>query len=224
MIRLITQYYVDKNPVRQAEIDLCLRANLEHPGIGQCVILGEWVPPHPKLHHAPLLSRDRPTLHQLMQLAAALSEPDDVNIVANSDIRFDETLRHVNKIATDEFYALGRWDVTAGGPVLFDVPYAQDAWVFRGPPRQFHCDFPMGYPGCDNRLAWEAQQAGYRVLNPARTIRAIHVHGSQVRNYPANQVKVAGCRDRLYGCYLRITPARLGEAPCYRSFVKEPRA
>ena len=42
-------------------------------------------------------------------------------------------------------------------------------------------DFPLGVPRCDNKLLFELQEAGYRILNPAFSIKAFHVHKKQAR-------------------------------------------
>jgi len=193
MIRIVTQYYTDGDATRQREIDFCLQSNLAHPAIEQVVI------------H--LAKQDRPTFQQLLRLARILSAPDDINIIANSDIYFDDTLVRCLGMKPNELYSLGRWDVSANGPVLFDNDCAQDAWFFRGPPRDFPCEFCMGHPGCDNRLSWEAKKAGYDVYNPARTIRGLHVHASEIRHYCS--------RDRIRGEYLFVTPTELESNPQY---------
>jgi hypothetical protein len=41
----------------------------------------------------------------------------------------------------------------------------------------------MGLPGCDNRLAHLLSETGYRLSNPCRSIRTIHLHRSNVRSY-----------------------------------------
>jgi len=40
---------------------------------------------------------------------------------------------------------------------------------------------------CDNRIAYEILQAGYHVINPSQTIRCIHYHMSEVRNYSPDE-------------------------------------
>jgi FkbM family methyltransferase len=105
--------------------------------------------------------------------------------VANTDIYFDETLARMNGYdLTGKMLCLSRWDVQPNGSlVFFDHPFSQDAWIFKSPLPAIDCDFYLGKPACDNRLAWEAEQAGLQTVNPARSIRACHLHTSNVRRY-----------------------------------------
>jgi hypothetical protein len=50
--------------------------------------------------------------------------------------------------------------------------WPQDAWIFKSPMikphanKELNIDFPLGYPGCDNRVAWEFRNIGLHVINP----------------------------------------------------------
>ena len=105
--------------------------------------------------------------------------------ISNADIFFDESLEALaNCDLCGQLLCLSRWDVQPDGSArLFEHPCSQDAWVFDAPIREFPCDFHLGVPGCDNRLAAEAQQAGLKISNPARSVRACHLHLSGVRRY-----------------------------------------
>jgi hypothetical protein len=124
--------------------------------------------------------------------------------VANADIYFDVTVRRAAaEDLTDRMMCLSRWDVQDDGSLsFFDHPASQDAWIFQTPLRAFACDFPLGVPGCDNRLAWEASNAGLTLTNPSRTVRACHLHRSGVRRYTE--------RQRLAGPTLALPASRLG--------------
>ena len=54
----------------------------------------------------------------------------------------------------------------------------------------------LGRPGCDNRIAFEFNKAGYRLSNPSKTIQAIHLHTVNIRSYTQD--------DRIVGDYLYI--------------------
>lgn len=236
MLRLFCQYYKDKSPARQAELDLCLELNATNPAITECVVLVEADAQLPAVaaqasHVIPLTAAalpgephpsGRPTFSQMVLLAKQYCDRSDpavaqrtVSILANSDIYFDESLYACLGMADDVFYALGRYDLLDGKRQLWDVPVGQDSWIFRGTPAAIAADFPFGYPGCDNRFAYQALSAGYTVQNPARSIIATHVHTSQVRNYPANTVQDLRCKDRVPPPYLHVCPAYLGQPPAY---------
>jgi hypothetical protein len=54
----------------------------------------------------------------------------------------------------------------------------------------------MGIPGCDNRIAYELNRAGYRLCNPATKVQSIHYHESDIHNYNHETPKVP--RPYLY--------------------------
>ena len=58
-----------------------------------------------------------------------------------------------------------------------------------------------GKPGCDNRFAYELRAAGLRVLNPASSIIALHLHASDIRNYVHGP-------DTVQGAYAAVVPVR----------------
>ena len=63
------------------------------------------------------------------------------------------------------------------------------------------CVREPGKPGCDNRFAYELRAAGLRVLNPASSIIALHLHASDIRNYVHGP-------DTVQGAYAAVVPVR----------------
>lgn len=186
MIRLFQDIYKDRNPKRQRELDICRKKNEE---------MFEGFFAQPNL---------RPTFKEWFWLANALSQPGDISIIANSDIYF-ESPTDFDSIKENEVYALSRWENGS----LYDHEDSQDVWVFRGTIRNIEdCDFTMGKPGCDNAIAERIQRAGYTVLNPSKSIKTIHLHSSNVRNYDRRNV--------IQKPYLLIKPHYLNENPAYR--------
>jgi hypothetical protein len=137
----------------------------------------------------------------------AMCLPDHVNVIANSDIYFDHTLReNSDTLDPDQCWALSRWEDLGGTTLL---PYhrsdSQDAWVVRGGPWTVDAPFPMGIPGCDNAIAYELKAMGLDVINPCRTVHAIHLHTSNYRTYGEGRGK-----PKAY----RITPPYHWVQPC----------
>jgi hypothetical protein len=165
-VRLFLNPYSDPNPTRDAELRQCRDRNGAHVLIGEIRTLP-----------------GRPTFGELFAAISACTGDEDINIVANADIYFDDSLKAVTSIGFDECYALSRWEDSEAGLRLFETDDSQDAWVFRGRIRSIAAPFTMGLPGCDNRLAYLLSEAGYRLSNPCRSIRAIHLHRSNVRSY-----------------------------------------
>jgi len=167
-INLFVQVYDCGDDERQKELDFCLKRNKELNING--------VP-----YFNVIEIKDRLTFNQMFQMT--LEYPDRINIIANSDIFFDETILEVRYLRQNECLALSRWDYNNGGAVLFNRKDSQDAWVFNGAVKHNIGHYHLGIPGCDNKIVWELKQAGYIVSNPSKTIHAIHLHNTQYRTY-----------------------------------------
>jgi hypothetical protein len=181
MIRLLYNYYEDKNPARKKEIDFCLQKNLENNYLNMVIIE----------------SAEKLTYDFFFNRINELTGPDDINIICNSDIFFDDTIRLASHLPPRKAYALSRWDfINPQHSNLFNREDSQDTWIIRGPAKHIVGNFTLGMKGCDNRIAFELQQAGYHPTNPAHSIKTHHVHNSNVRNYSH--------KDTVKGNYLRL--------------------
>ena len=172
MINLFTTYFISDSKARQDEIDFCLVENSRNRFVDRiCLVVNDD-------------DISRPTFNDFFGCIANLSGPNDINIIANSDIYFDETLGLALDIPEKTVYALTRWDRVANGRLIFrPIVGSQDVWIFRGVPKGIRGGFQIGIYACDNRLAWEIRAAGYNLLNPSRLIKAIHHHPSGVKTY-----------------------------------------
>lgn len=123
----------------------------------------------------------RPTFSEMF----ALCRRGCVNVIANSDIYLDSTLReHASRLEADQCWALSRWDDLGGDNIYpYHRPDSQDAWIIRGGPHYVTAPYAMGVPGCDNAIAYELNAMGWEVINPCQTVRAIHLHKSGYRTY-----------------------------------------
>ncbi len=169
MIRLLYNYYEDKNPLRKREIDYCLQRNLANKFITTLIFE----------------SATKPTYDFFFQQINKVTAPDDINIICNSDIFFDDTIALVQGIGDKQLYALSRWDWLGNDALIrfFDRPDSQDTWIVKGKVEGVYGNFTLGMRGCDNRIAAEFGIAGYKVSNPSKSIRSYHVHNSGIRNY-----------------------------------------
>lgn len=191
MIRLLTSFYSGSGLQRRAELLECLERNLALTQIDQvCMLLEETATP--VAEQAKLITRPiavRPKYSDFFHWANELVEADsDVTVIANSDIWFDDSISFLARsLHAGQCAALARWDLQSDGSLrLFDVSYSQDVWVFRGSIRPVDSDFPTGIARCDNRILSQLQAAGYEVINPALTVRAIHLHRGECRHYPVD--------------------------------------
>lgn len=191
-INVFVGYYEDKNEERNKELQECVRQNIENPYINYVMIESE----------------DRMKYNDFFRFMNSYSGPNDVNVIANFDIYFDvETSSLLESIKKGEMYALCRWEKTRNGSLKFaNRPDSQDVWAFRGYV-DVDVDFHIGYAGCDNRIAKVFADAGWKVRNPSKSIKTVHVHNSGVRNYKV------GKRNTLVvpGPYLTLTPTTLEE-------------
>lgn len=187
MIRFFTTSYYEPNAVRAAEYQQCLSNNLQHPLIDEVCVLDEscgWLPAHARIRVRTITGR--PRYADFFKWANELATAQDISIIGNSDIYFDDTLRLLSRgLGVRTCVALSRWDVLpAGNFQLFDRNDSQDVWAFLGPVEGVISDFFLGVPRCDNRILHELRAAGYQVINPAFTIRALHLHAGVRVEYP----------------------------------------
>ena len=187
MIRLFVNKYKDKNIVRNRELEKCYAINQDVFGVDNVISFSARLP-----------------FSDFFSKVNLLAQESDISIIANSDIYF-ENVNQFTAIEENQVYALSRWD----GNTLYDHEDSQDAWVFRGQIKLVpDCNFGLGIPGCDNAIAERIARAGYTVLNPSKSIKAIHLHSSNIRNYDR--------KTTVPRPYLLIKPHYINEAPAHR--------
>lgn len=212
---LITQYPNHPRPSRQEEFAFCLGQNLENPLIERVVLIQEEntrVPfQHPRLW---MWNGNKRLTYECAVNVANNEFWESICIVANADITFDETLKHITKEKLKgTVVCLSRQDMVAkmfeGQPA---ARVSQDAWIFIPPLQRekMSIGFELGRPGCDNRFAHELASAGYKLVNPSRIVKCWHHHGgprSGTYVEGAGPVDEPGCmeRDRIPGPY-RFVP------------------
>jgi len=194
-VNLFINYFDHQDKRRKREIEYCLRKNEDNPNIDNVVIL----------------NRNRYcTFGDFIREMANF--PQDINIIANVDVYFDDTIKLAESIKGGECFALTRWELVNGRVIDFNArhgrpsppEWSQDAWVFRGSivPNKYDTvkalnqnarmteiiPFSLGIPGCDNKFAALLKEQGIKVTNPSKSIKAIHVHKESKRYYPAYQI------------------------------------
>ena len=96
MIRLITSYYIDKNKERQLEIDECLKNNIDNVYIDEILLLCESLP-NIKHRKIKIIETNRPTFKNFLFYINKNTSEDDINILANTDIFFDDSLNDLKQ-------------------------------------------------------------------------------------------------------------------------------
>jgi FkbM family methyltransferase len=197
-VELLLGCYFEAREARRDELLSCLRLNIANPAIARVHLFAEDVDCRALVERSGTGSKmcwiehgRRIAFSDLFDYANAILA-GRVVAVANADIFFDATLELVARYELHRtLLCLSRWEELPDGPAHFARADSQDAWIFRAPVPRFSCDWHLGIPGCENRLAFEASRAGLRLVNPSRSIRARHLHTSQMRNVSGN-ARIAG--------------------------------
>jgi hypothetical protein len=209
-IVVYSQYYRARDPERQREIDACLAHNRQHPLISKLVLLVEEGAPAPPQGPVPCecLRHDaRLTYADWLRLVPG--EPHAIALLLNADIYLAEGLEHLPAVfdRPDTFLALTRYNPRPeGGTSLNDYPHwTQDCWGVRSDAPisagLLHASgFPLGFPGCDNRIASVLWSHGFVLKNPSYHVRSVHRHADQGRSYDKSD-------DRLYGGVTYVHPS-----------------
>jgi hypothetical protein len=191
MVNLYTSFYQDRDAKRQKELLYCLNQNIKNPLIDNIFLIVEGEVKLPVSGKLIIVNAERPTYRNFFDLVNdTVTSANDISIIANSDIYFNDTLAQLD-IKERQCVALSRWDKRKDGLRLHNERFSQDTWIFKGKIRNVRfCDFYLGIPGCDNRIAYELNRAGYRLFNPATKIQSIHYHQTDLHNYDHNTPKI----------------------------------
>ena len=206
-MNLIIEYFNSLNHIRNGELLYCLHQNLANDYIDKIYIFmeedAELNFDSPKIER--VVVKERPTYQDLFEYCNTHMK-NDICIVSNADIIFDDTLRYFNSINMNmQFYALSRWEITSGDGKNWEIePYdnaaSQDVWVFKTPvPTSDEMNYTMGVPGCDNKITYQMRELGYTCRNPGKKVITVHFHISQFRTYSPKD-------DRVPGPYLLVAP------------------
>lgn len=218
--RLYTTYYFDPRPKRRAEMDFAI--DLNTATFDRVFVLAENVGCPWWFHDSWTNLSARMRFADLLDVAR-VADPDDIVAIANCDVVLPPSaLRMIAaNLQRDQAYCLTRWEIEGKYTMsVWDVGYSQDAWIFRGPPREnIGGDFWFGVPGCDNRFSHELRAAGYDVRNPSKSVASLHLHASRERTATNSQP------NRVPPPYLYLLPVELGaEQPSEEALTLEERA
>lgn len=101
---------------------------------------------------------------------------DAICIIANSDIYFDDSLRHVFEMKSNQFLCITRWNE---GVLQGHDEYSQDVWIFKNkiPEKMIGSSkFYLGKQQCDNRISFVAMKNGFDLINPCHLVKCHHLH------------------------------------------------
>ncbi len=207
---LCVQYYACTTSQRQAEIDQCLKHNLQHPAISSSFV---WVepsaPPLPtSTGSCKVIPLDRRATYADW-LQVSRQQSDAIILLANADIAFGEGLEHLPTCLPTPRHglALSRHQPEQGDTAALhpNPHWSQDTWAIRSdaPIDASLCHasaIPLGLPGCDNRIAHVLWSHGFSLSNPCHHIQTLHHH-----HHPHPAYDQA--RERLFGACTYVHPA-----------------
>ena len=189
---------------RQKEIEECLRKNVENPHIHRIILLNE------RNYKQKEFGIESPKISQVV-VGKRLQYSDffrhirenrmkGYHILANSDIFFDET---IEKIKYSDIHlvkkaiALLRYEYNpqnpSGSPVFGPRYDSQDSWIIHSSfcataEQEKAFQFPLGKPGCDNKVIYLLSILNYQIINDPIAIKSYHYHRSNIRNYNKRDV------------------------------------
>jgi hypothetical protein len=184
--------YVNSNVYRQSEMEFCFDILLNNLEISKIIILHDNTMTirvdNPKLTYVAI--DDRPTYNDYFKIMRDFSGCDDINIMLNSDcFLVEHDIRKIKKSLCDnEVWCLSRKEIINSDTLQWKLSIknygSQDCWIFKGKPKDIiDAPFPLGVPGCDNKIAYELFDAGYYVINPSDDVILYHNHISNIREY-----------------------------------------
>jgi hypothetical protein len=197
---LIQQLYKSPNKTRDKELQKCLRKNLENEFVDEILLFTEGkdiqVPVDKKIKQVPI--KTRLSYANCIDAIKRVIGAGKLVVFANADIYLDnswDALWSINM--TDTFLALLRWEEGVDGkePALFGPRHdSQDTWVIHSDSvlnKEWNLtafNIPFGKAGCDNAILVEFLRNKFKIVNPAMSLKTIHVHASDVRNYEKTDI------------------------------------
>lgn len=205
-MNLLIEYFNSSNHMRNGEYLYCLHQNLGNNHIHNVYIFmndsDDLNFESPKIKK--VICESRPTYKDLFEFCNK-NLKEQICIVANADIIFDDTLRYFESLNMDKtFYALNRWEISTNDGKNWEIepyenPASQDSWIFKSPISvSDEMNYHMGKPGCDNKITYNMRELGYVCRNPGKKVITVHFHPTNWRTY--------SLQDRIPGPYLLIPP------------------
>ena len=198
-IHLLIDYYIPSMEERQKELDYCYIDNINNPNFNKVHIFYQDTPPkvNDRVILVPLDGRN--TYQDYIQYSIDNIPEGDIVVLSNSDIYFDNTIAKVKQFDLDKHVlTLTRWSSHGtedgnrliNGEVIYYKNHhcSQDVWIWKNPLNNTpntDTNFPMGVPGCDNKIAYAFKEMGYLPINPCLDIIIYQYHqtGEASRTY-----------------------------------------
>lgn len=207
-VSLITQYYIPKWKERQTEIDETLINNINDPYIDEIYLFVEkeynfeMIKSKVKnFDKVKLINRkSRLSFKMAFEFANHHIAEENIKILSNSDIYFNNTLTNVHSINLFKtVLCLSRHEITNDKlEITKDTHWTQDVWIWTDiiniTPKSNNKDYfkdgiMLGIGGCDNRITAILKSAGYNLQNCCKKIICIHNHKNDLREWTKSGAK-----------------------------------
>lgn len=196
-INIAVNWYTSNDPIRQEELDRCLRNNMK---MGHVTLLSDCTPPN--WFRGTFVRIDgRASFGQLVD---CLNRCNGLKVLLNADCWCDASIGKLCGIDDNTFACLTRHELEPDGTwKLWErgAHFSQDVWCWKGIARFSPNGLLLGTVGCDNRIACMAKNAGYTLINPSRSIVIHHEHSQAQRS----------ALPRVQGDYTFVWPHLLGQ-------------
>lgn len=190
MISVFVDNFIHRDSIRAAELEECIISNMKNPHI----------------NFVRMNSSIRMTYQNFFDKINEQTSDDDINIIANADIIFDDTVNILNNITHEHFVVLARRELQSDGTSIplteYVAKWSQDVWAWRGKSRITGANFCLGIYGCDNRIAYEAKNSGYKVINPSYSVFVHHNHLSGIHGDDYQIEQIIGPKYYVYPQHL----------------------
>lgn len=185
MINLFTSFFCANDEDRHKELVFCLEKNIENPHIKKIYVLSENCEIPVSSEKLEIVQSERPTYKDFFNFINSKTDTEEINVLCNSDIFFDESILNCFKFLDNRtIISLLRWEYSDNPRIQIMRADCQDSWIWIGKINDLDfSDFYLGKNGCDNRIAWEMKNKGYNLINPCTTIKSYHYHDSTFRTY-----------------------------------------
>ena len=221
---LIQQFYKSSSKARNKELQRCLRKNLDNELVDEVLLFTEGnnleIPVDKKIKQVPM--KTRLSYANCIEAIQRVIGAGKLVVFANADIYLDDSWKSLWSVnMKDVFLALLRWEEGVDGkePTLFGPRNdSQDTWVIHSDSvlsKEWNLsafNIPFGKAGCDNAILVEFLRNKFKIVNPAMSLKTIHVHASEVRNYEKTDIV-----DR--SVYMFVEPSGLHELHPITSWI-----
>ena len=198
-INIFCQFFVHSDKNRHAEIKKCLKYNVKNKYISKIYLLNEKIYNKDELG----ITSDKIIQYNIGKRLKfqdifdyiSTNNINGYNIIINSDIFFDNTIKnlyksdiHINK----KMFALLRFEYDENNyhdsKIFGARGDSQDTWIIHS---NFNIvkqqskifNFEFGKPGCDNKITYLMSVLGFEIINDPNFIKSYHVHNTNIRNY-----------------------------------------